>query len=81
MSNDNPVIVPVPSLVAILLNREREKGSPLNEEEVVALRDCAECIAMPPDVAAEVAEKRGYDDIDPENVWAAWKAIRPSLDM
>ena len=81
MSSDNLVIVPVPSLVAILLNRELQKGSPLTEEEVLAIRDGDECIAMPRDVAERVAEERGYDDIDPENAWEDWKAIRPILGV
>jgi hypothetical protein len=73
------LIVPVPSLVATLLRAEKDKGSPLTESEVVAIRDKCPSIAMPVDVAAKVAEQRGYDDIDPENAWEAWQAIRPSL--
>ncbi len=79
MADDDLVIFPIPSLVAILLNREQQKGAPLTEEEVIAIRDGAACIAMPRDVAAKVAAERGYDDIDPEDAWEAWKAIRPSL--
>ena len=81
MTNDQLIIVPVPPLVAVLLNREQQKGSPLTEEEVLAIRDGAECVAMPRDVAAEVAEKRGYDDIDPENAWEDWKRIRLTFDV
>lgn len=33
---------------------EPEKGSPLTEAEVIAIRDGAECIAMPASVAAEL---------------------------
>ena len=40
-------IVPVPALVAVLLNKEKEKGSPLTEDEVINIRDGAACIAMP----------------------------------
>ena len=79
MTGDGLILVPVPALVALLLNREEAKGSPLTEQEVLAIRDGAECIAMPHDVAAKVAEQRGYDDIDPENAWADWNAIRPNL--
>ena len=81
MSEHLLVIVPVPSLVAILLHREQEKGAPLTEQEVLALRDGAPCIAMPHDVAAKVAEERGYDDIRPENAWEDWNAVRPSLGL
>ncbi|WP_206073307.1 hypothetical protein [Mesorhizobium wenxiniae] len=47
----------------------------------MAIRDSAECVAMPYDVAAEVTEKRGYDDIRLENAWEDWNAIRPSLGL
>jgi len=79
MTGDDLVMVPFPPLVATLLNREHQKGAPLTEEEVLAIRDDAECIAMPRDVAAEVARNRGYDDIDLENAWNDWKTIRPTL--
>ena len=73
------VIVPVPSLVATLLCAEKDKGSPLTEPEVVAIRDGCPSIVLSEQVAAEVTAKRGYDDIDPDNVWEAWLAVRPSL--
>jgi len=69
----------VPSLVSTLLNREDAKGNPLTEAEVLAIRDQCPVIAMPPDVAREVDEQRGYSDIDPENCWEEWKAIRKTL--
>lgn len=52
--------VPVPSLVSTLLRAERDKGSPLTEAEVLAIRDKCPCIKMPVDVAAKVAAGRGY---------------------
>lgn len=73
------ILVPVPSLVSTLLRAERDKGKPLTEPEVLAIRDACPTIAMPESAAAEVAIKRGYDDIDPENAWEQWTAIRPSL--
>jgi len=73
------LIVPVPSLVSSLLALETEKGSPLTESEVLEATDKAPSIAMPAHALAAVAEGRGYDDIDPENAWAEWQAIRPSL--
>ncbi|MER9898517.1 hypothetical protein [Mesorhizobium sp. M0130] len=81
MTDEQLVLVAIPSLVAVLLNREQQKGSPLTEDEVVAIRDSAACMAMPCDVAAQVAEKRGYDDIRLENAWEDWNAIRPSLGL
>ena len=80
MDEDDLVVLPMPALVAVLLNRERGKGSPLSEVEVLAIRDGAECVMAPPDVAAKVIQERGYDDIRPEHAWEDWNAIRPSLE-
>lgn len=77
--NEDLIIVPVPSLVATLLDRERAKGSALTEEEVLAIRDAAPSMAMPRDVAQKMAESRGYEDIDPENAWAEWQRVRQEL--
>ena len=72
--------MPMPALVAVLLNREQEKGSPLTEAEVLAIRDSAECTMVPRAMAPQIVEARGYDDIDPERAWEEWNAIRPSLN-
>ena len=79
MAKEELIIFCVPSLVSTLLNREKEKGSPLTEAEVLAIRDSAPAIAMPPDVAAKVEADRGYKDIDPENCWEEWKQARVDL--
>ncbi len=76
MSDSNLLIVCVPSLVATLLNRERTKGSPLTEQEVLEIRDKASAIAMPDYALAEVEAGRGYKDIDPENAWEEWQKAR-----
>ena len=78
-NDDEVLIVPVPALVAVLLNREREMGRPLTEDEVIGIRDSAECIAMPVHAFEKVEEGRGYVDIDPENVWAEWQTARVEL--
>jgi hypothetical protein len=70
------LLVHVPALVAVLLSKEREKGSPLTESEVVEIRDSAECIAMPMFAKQKVDESRGYLDIDPENVWEEWQKTK-----
>jgi hypothetical protein len=70
------LIVHVPALVAVLLDHEKRKGQPLSLPEVLEIRDGAEAIAMPAFARDRVAEERGYDDIDPENVWNEWQAIR-----
>jgi hypothetical protein len=72
-------LVIVPALVAILLNAERKKGSPLSEAEVIGIRDSAQCIAMPASAAAAVEAERGYPDIEPEAVWTEWQRVRLEL--
>ena len=36
---------------------------------------------MTDEMLARVVERRGYDDIDPENAWEEWQAMRPSLAL
>lgn len=69
-------IVFVPPLITLLLSKEKEKGSPLTEEEVLYIRDNATAIAVDNDVAVSMAESRGYHDITPENCWEAWCEFR-----
>ena len=77
---DNELIIRhVPSLVATLLAAEREKGSPLDEVEVLQIRDAAPAVAMPLFAFAAVEKERGYQDINPENCWIEWQSIRLSL--
>ena len=75
------IIYPVPSLVATLLNRERAKGKPLTEDEVIQIRDACPAIAVPPEVAREMDEKPGYKDIDPERCWEQWQVARKELGV
>jgi hypothetical protein len=74
--DDDLIITPIPALCLILLNLEKEKGSPLTEGEVVAARDGAACMAVPRDVHARMEEARGYRDLDLENVWEDWLGFR-----
>jgi hypothetical protein len=76
---DRLIITHTPSLVATLLNKERAKGSPLTREEVESIRDEAPARALTPEQRAAVDEKRGYDDIDPEDAWADWQSARIEL--
>ena len=62
-----------------VLNKERGKGCPLSERNVLAIAQNCECIAMPLHAKSEVVESRGYSDIDPENAWEEWRLIRDSL--
>jgi hypothetical protein len=73
------VILPIPSLVAILLSREEAKGSPLTEAEVIAIRDACSSVAVPADAVAAIEEARGYQDIDPEHCWEQWQEARKQL--
>jgi len=80
--NDNLIIVPVPALLAVLLNLENKKGSPLTRLEVLAARDNAESIVMPKAAYDQVVAARGYDDIEPEHAWEQWCAVKetPGLE-
>jgi len=78
-SNDEVLIIPVPALVAVLLNKEKEKGSPLTENEVIEIRDNAACIAMQQHALDAIEKSRGYQDIDPEQVWEQWQVARTEL--
>jgi hypothetical protein len=77
--DDDLIITPVPALVAVLLAKEIEKGSPLTQDEVAEIADKAECIAMPRHARKKVDEGRGYDDIDPERAWEQWQLVRQGL--
>lgn len=72
------VLTCVPALVAVLLRAESDKGGPLTQEEVEAIRDNANVVVMPHFAAEEVARARGYDDINPERAWEEWQSVRRS---
>ena len=74
------IITHVPSLVATLLNKEKEKGTPLTQEDVEEIRDNAPCVAMTPEQRKAVDERRQYDDIDPEFAWEEWQIARIELN-
>jgi hypothetical protein len=77
---DEPLIpTPIPALVAILLNREKAKGSPLTQEEVESIRDEAVCIMLPASTKKAMDESRGYEDINPECAWQHWRDVRKQL--
>ena len=73
------IIYPVPSLVATLLNRERAKGSPLTEQEVIQIRDACPAVALRREDVRRIEVRRGYIDIDPENCWEEWQEARKDL--
>ena len=69
----------IPPLVTILTQQERQKGSPLTEAEVIAIRGRSVVMMMRSSVAEQMAQKRGYRDIDPQNCWKEWQQVRESL--
>ncbi|WP_299752966.1 hypothetical protein [uncultured Tateyamaria sp.] len=74
--NEQLVLVFVPALVAILKAAEDDKGSPLEEKEVLTIRDKATCMAVSMPYAVALEEQRGYPDISAETVWEDWKVLR-----
>lgn len=79
--SEEPLVpTPVPALIALLLNREEEKGSPLTEEEVLDIRDNAACIMLPLSEAVKMEESRGYPDVHPQYVWKEWQQARSELN-
>ncbi|MEN4974034.1 hypothetical protein ABEH62_09155 [Pantoea eucalypti] len=66
------IVLFIPSLISLLVSKVEEKGSPLTEEEVLAIRDNATAIVTDAEGVLAVAERRGYQDIDPEHCWEEW---------
>ncbi|SNR29151.1 hypothetical protein [Actinomadura mexicana] len=81
MSHDeDPLcVVFMPALVVVLHAAEQEKGAPLTEAEVLALRDNATCMTVPLSVASDLERSRGYADIPPENLWPEWLSVREQI--
>ncbi|WLQ16422.1 hypothetical protein O5O45_10875 [Hahella aquimaris] len=77
---DDLIPIPIPALVAVLLNKEREKGEPLTEDEVIEIRDSATCQMGTIHQVRALEESRGYSDIDPEKAWEQWQVIRLQFD-
>lgn len=79
-NNDEKLIpVPIPPLGVLLLNLEKQKGTPLTESEMVEASDKAVCMMLPLSVKAQMDEKRGYRDIDPSNVWVEWLVFKAKV--
>jgi hypothetical protein len=77
--NDPLCLVFIPALVTVLLNKERAKGSPLTEDEVLAIRDECVAIAVPFSAALEMQRDIGYPDIIAEDCWNEWQRVRTQL--
>ncbi|WP_425614886.1 hypothetical protein NA78x_004769 [Anatilimnocola sp. NA78] len=83
VADEPKVAVFLNPLVMLLAGRERQKGSPLTEQEVLQVRDSAKCIFMPISQAqkfyASLDAQVPVPRIDPDNIWAEWQAIRQQL--
>ena len=79
MTDETLVPVFMPPLVTILAQHERQKGSPLTEDEVLAIRGKSVVMMMRQSIAEQMAQKRGYRDIDPQACWQEWQQARESL--
>jgi hypothetical protein len=78
ITDDGLLPVPIPPLVAMLVRFQEEKGAPLTEAEVLGYRDNAVCMVMSREKAAQMAEGRGYPDLDLDHVWEDWQAFLAS---
>ena len=74
-------LVPVfiPALATILVHEEKKKGAPLTEEEVLAIRGRSVVMMMRESHAAQMDERRGYRDINPDFCWLEWCVLRKDL--
>jgi hypothetical protein len=74
-------IVFIPSLSALLAEKEMKQGRPLSETEVKVIRDTATVTVMPPSDHNTHSSIRTYDDISPNNAWQEWQRLRKNLPM
>lgn len=74
-------LVPVfiPSLASLLVRAESLKGADLTEPEALAIRDGAIYMMMSRERAQAMNAGRGYDDLDPENVWQSFLDLKRSV--
>lgn len=76
MASDDLEMVFVPPLATILAACEKQRGRPLTEPEVVAVRDRATVVATPRSAVVKLSATRGFRDVDPEDCWADWHRLR-----
>lgn len=78
--SDEPLVpVFIPPLLVVLRAAEQEKGTPLDEDEVMSVRDKAVCMVVRQSAAQEMEAKRGYADISAEDAWEDWRLARQNL--
>jgi len=69
----------IPSLLSTLRSREKAKGAPLTESEVLEVRHRAASMMLRLSEAAKLVKSRGYEDLDPDQCWAQWQEMRKEL--
>ena len=83
-SDERQVLVFLNPLVMLLAGRERQKGSPLTKEEVLAVRDSAQCIMMSKSQAekfyASLDGQVSVPRINPDRCWEEWQELRKHLE-
>ncbi|WP_211440824.1 hypothetical protein [Collimonas humicola] len=72
-------IVFIPSLSALLAEKEIKLGRPLTETEVKVVRDAATVTVTPTSDHSADSSVRAYDDINPNNAWQEWQRLRKSI--
>ena len=79
MTEESLIPVFMPPLVIMLRQHEQQKGAPLTEAEVLAIRDQSVVMMMRESIARQMAERRGYNDVNPERCWVEWQQLRETL--
>jgi hypothetical protein len=74
-------MVPVflPTLADRLAAAERDKGTPLTKDEVLAVRDRGTCVMLGESAILAMEKRRGFPDVDPEHCWEDWQKLRKKL--
>lgn len=71
-------------LILLLTAAERRKGSPLTEQEVLNIRDRAQCMLMTRSQAdafyATVDAAAPVALLDPERIWEEWQEVRDEVE-
>ena len=66
------VLTFIPALIVLLEAKKNMAGRQLTQVEVEEIRDKATVINLPTEIAQAIVNGRGYEDIDPDNVWEEW---------
>ena len=79
-AEESEVLVFLNPLAMLLAAAEKNKGSALTKEEVLSIRDNAQCIKMPIAQAkkfyASLDAQFVYPRINPDSCWEEWQALR-----